>query len=47
MRAALERAGVIFLENGEGSGVKLRKAPKGASAASLPVEDELDSQNDE
>jgi hypothetical protein len=25
MRAALETAGVIFLENGEGPGVKLRK----------------------
>jgi hypothetical protein len=47
MRAALERGGVTFLENGKGPGVRLRKAPKGASAASLPVEDDLNNQNDE
>ena len=27
IRAALEAAGVIFLDNGEGPGVKLRKKP--------------------
>jgi transcriptional regulator with XRE-family HTH domain len=31
IRAALEQAGVIFVdENGEGPGVRLRKAPQGA-----------------
>jgi hypothetical protein len=45
VRAALESAGVIFVdENGEGPGVRLRKA--GARAASIPLED-LNAENDE
>ena len=31
VRAALEAAGVIFLDNGEGLGVKLRKKPPSGS----------------
>ena len=34
IRAALEAAGVIFLENGEGPGVKLRKGELPKSAVS-------------
>jgi hypothetical protein len=47
MRAALEAAGVIFIEgNGDGPGVKLKKGAQGDPAASLLVED-LNSENDE
>ncbi len=48
IRAALESAGVIFIdENGEGAGVRLRKAGGGgAKAASIPLED-LNAENDE
>jgi transcriptional regulator with XRE-family HTH domain len=47
IRAALESAGVIFVEeNGEGPGVRLRKGVSGAKAASIPVED-LNAENDE
>jgi len=45
--AALESAGVIFVdENGEGAGVRLRKAGKGATPATIPLED-LNAENDE
>jgi len=45
--AALESAGVIFVEeNGEGAGVRLRKTTTGAMAASIPIED-LNAENDE
>jgi transcriptional regulator with XRE-family HTH domain len=44
--AALEAAGVIFLEdNGEGPGVRLHK-PWGSTPASIPIED-LTAENDE
>jgi transcriptional regulator with XRE-family HTH domain len=48
MRRALESAGVIFVEeNGEGPGVRLRKAgAPGAKPASIPLED-LNAENDE
>ena len=47
IRAALELAGVIFVdENGEGPGVRLRKTATGAKAASIPIED-LNAENDE
>ncbi len=40
VRTALESAGVIFVdENGEGHGVRLRKAVMGAMPAMIPVED--------
>lgn len=46
IRAALEKAGVIFQdENGEGPGVRLRKARQGA-AKTIPIED-LNAENDE
>lgn len=45
IRAALESAGVVFVdENGEGAGVRLRKAA--SMAASIPIED-LNAENDE
>jgi transcriptional regulator with XRE-family HTH domain len=45
--AALKGAGVEFIEgNGDGSGVRLRKGPKGSPGASLRVED-LNAENDE
>ena len=47
LRAALETAGVIFVEeNGEGPGVRLRKTAPGTKAASIPIED-LNAENDE
>jgi transcriptional regulator with XRE-family HTH domain len=47
MRAALESAGVIFVdENGEGPGVRLRKAGGSGKAASISLED-LNAENDE
>jgi hypothetical protein len=48
IRTALESAGVIFVdENGEGPGVRLRKAgAPGAKAASIPIGD-LNAENDE
>ena len=47
VRAALESAGVIFVEeNGEGPGVRLRKTAPGTKAASIPIED-LNAENDE
>ncbi len=47
IRAALEAAGVIFVdENGEGPGVRLRKAGASGKAASIPIED-LTAENDE
>ena len=47
IRAALESAGVIFVEeNGEGAGVRLRKTAPGTKAASIPIED-LNADNDE
>ena len=47
IRAALESAGVIFVdENGEGPGVRLRKAGASGKAASIPLED-LNAENDE
>jgi DNA-binding XRE family transcriptional regulator len=47
IRAALESAGVIFVdENGEGPGVRSRKTATGARAASIPLED-LNAENDE
>lgn len=48
VRAALESAGVIFVdENGEGPGVRLRKASAaGATVASIPLEG-LNAENDE
>jgi len=47
VRATLESAGVIFVdENGEGPGVRLRKTGKGAAPATIPLED-LDAENDE
>ena len=46
IRAALESAGVIFQdENGEGPGVRLRKARQGA-AKTIQIED-LNAENDE
>ncbi len=40
VRTALESAGVIFVdENGEGHGVRLRKAAMGATPATIPVKD--------
>jgi transcriptional regulator with XRE-family HTH domain len=45
--AALESAGVIFVaENGEGPGVRLRKSGRGATPATIPLED-LNAENDE
>jgi transcriptional regulator with XRE-family HTH domain len=45
IRAALESSGVIFVDdNGEGAGVRLRKA--GSMAASILIED-LNAENDE
>jgi transcriptional regulator with XRE-family HTH domain len=45
MQAALEKAGVLFLEeNGDGAGVRLRKRRRGKQ--SIPVED-LTAENDE
>ena len=45
IRAALESSGVIFVDdNGEGAGVRLRKA--GSTAASILIED-LNAENDE
>ena len=47
IRAALESAGVIFVEeNGEGPGVRLRKTAKGMAPATIPLED-LNAENDE
>jgi hypothetical protein len=46
LSAALEAAGVIFVEeNGEGPGVRLRK-PWGSVPASIPIE-ELNAENDD
>jgi hypothetical protein len=48
VRAALESAGVIFIDdNGEGPGVRLRKAgAPGTKPAAIPIED-LNAENDE
>ncbi len=47
IRSALESAGVIFVdENGEGPGVRLRKAGASGNAASVPLGD-LNAENDE
>jgi hypothetical protein len=46
VRAALESAGVEFIDDNDGgAGVRLRKTP-GAKAASIPIED-LNAENDE
>ena len=45
--AAFESAGVIFInENGEGPGLRLRKTATDAAAASIPLED-FDDENDD
>lgn len=48
LRRALEAAGVIFIdENGEGAGVRLRKAAQdNAPVATIPL-DKLNAENDE
>ncbi|RTL79156.1 MAG: transcriptional regulator [Hyphomicrobiales bacterium] len=47
IRAALEDAGVIFVdENGEGPGVRLKKIRQDNAAPTIPLED-LNAENDE
>ncbi len=47
LQAALEAAGVIFVdENGEGPGVRLKKVRQDNAAPTIPLED-LNAENDE